>query len=69
MFAQALLNGIIQVIIFSLVPLIWWLITSSKRENFLSWLGIKKPIVKSKKKWILLLFQAFLSMGISKQEC
>lgn len=36
-----LISAIMQVILFSLVPFIWWLITSRK-ENFFYWLGFRK---------------------------
>lgn len=50
MFTQALANAIFQVVLFTLIPLIWWLITARKKETFLVWLGIKKPSVTDKKK-------------------
>lgn len=56
MFVQAFANGIIQVVLFTLIPLIWWLVTARKKENFFAWLGIKKPAVKDKKKWIFAMF-------------
>lgn len=46
MFLNQLVNGIIQVVLFSLIPFLWWLITARKKENFFAWLGMKKPSVK-----------------------
>lgn len=37
-----LVGAIVQVIVFSLIPFIWWLITARKKESFFSWLGFKK---------------------------
>ncbi|WP_026652675.1 CPBP family intramembrane glutamic endopeptidase [Butyrivibrio proteoclasticus] len=37
------INSIIQIILFSIIPFIWWLITARKKENFFSWLGLKRP--------------------------
>lgn len=54
MFLQALFNAVFQVVLFSIIPLIWWLITARKKENFFSWLGFKKPVIENKKKWILI---------------
>ena len=51
MFVNALLNGLFQVVLFTLVPLVWWLVTARKKENFFSWLGLKKPVVKNWKRW------------------
>lgn len=53
MFINALLNGIFQVVLFTFIPFIWWLITARKKENFFKWLGFKKPTPKNKKKWLL----------------
>lgn len=53
MFIQALLNGIFQVVVFTVIPFIWWLITARKKENFFKWMGFKKPVMGNKKKWFL----------------
>ena len=37
-----LIGSVFQIILFTLVPLIWWLITSRKESNFFSWIGLKK---------------------------
>jgi len=37
-----LLGSVFQVILFSVIPFIWWVITSRKKENFLKWIGLKK---------------------------
>jgi membrane protease YdiL (CAAX protease family) len=39
-------SSIVQVIAFSFVPFIWWLITARKKHNFFKWIGLKKPIIK-----------------------
>lgn len=39
-------NSIIQVVAFSIVPFIWWFTTARKKQNFLKWIGLKKPIIK-----------------------
>lgn len=43
-----LINSIIQIILFSIIPFIWWLITARKKENFFTWLGFKRPARKKK---------------------
>lgn len=53
MFLNQLLNAIIQVVLFSIIPFIWWLVTARKKENFFKWLGVKKPECESKKNLIL----------------
>ena len=53
MFLNQLLNAIIQVVLFSIIPFIWWLVTARKKEKFFEWLGVKKPECESKKNLIL----------------
>ena len=37
-----LIGSVFQIILFTLVPLIWWLITARKDCTFFSWIGLKK---------------------------
>lgn len=60
MFVNALLNGIIQVLLFSLIPFIWWLITARKREKFNVWMGLKKPVFADKKAGLLSIAGIFI---------
>ncbi len=53
MFLNQLLNAIFQVVLFSIIPLVWWFVTARKKENFFKWLGIKKPPLKGRKSLIL----------------
>ncbi len=39
-----LFSAIFQILLFTLIPFIWWLITARKKENFFSWIGLKKPV-------------------------
>ncbi|MBO3446131.1 MULTISPECIES: CPBP family intramembrane glutamic endopeptidase [Clostridia] len=39
---ELLKESLSQIIFFSFIPFIWWLITARKKENFFSWIGIKK---------------------------
>ena len=43
MLLSEVLGSIFQTILFTLIPLIWWFITARKKENFFSWIGLKKP--------------------------
>ncbi len=42
LFFSILISAIVQVILFALLPLVWWFITARKKEKYLQWLGIKK---------------------------
>ena len=37
-----LISTILQIILFSLIPFIWWLITARHKERFFSWIGLKR---------------------------
>ncbi|MGI6607634.1 MAG: CPBP family intramembrane glutamic endopeptidase [Erysipelotrichaceae bacterium] len=39
---QKLINSIVQIIIFSAIPFVWWLVTSRNKCPFLEWIGLKK---------------------------
>ena len=52
MLIHQILNAIIQVLLFSIIPLIWWFFTARKKENFFKWLGIKRPKCESKRNLI-----------------
>ncbi len=36
------ISAILQIILFSIIPFIWWMITARKDTSFLTWLGFKK---------------------------
>lgn len=37
-----LVSSVLQIVLFTLVPFIWWLATARKKESFFSWIGFKK---------------------------
>jgi len=39
---QSLINSVIQIVLFTLIPFIWWFITARKKMNFFEWIGLKK---------------------------
>ena len=41
-FVNELVGAVVQVLLFSLIPVIWWLVTARKKENFFTWIGWKK---------------------------
>lgn len=54
-----LISAVIQVLLFTLIPFIVWLITARKKESFFSWIGLKK-ITTDKKTWIKYTLIAYL---------
>lgn len=62
---DVLTSSIFQVIVFSAIPFVWWLITARKRENFFVWIGLKKPIIKgSIRKFFLSIFLVLVSYSV-----
>lgn len=60
-FINLLISAIIQVILFLILPFIWWLTREKNKVNFLKYLGVKKPIVKNKRNYIItFLFTVFV---------
>lgn len=55
MFINQTLNAVIQVILFSVIPFVWWLCTARKKESFWSWIGFQKIKVNNKRSFIVLL--------------
>lgn len=46
LFLNELFGAVGQLLLFCLIPFIWWLVTARK-ENFFSWIGLKKGHCKS----------------------
>jgi len=42
MVISMLIGIIIQVVLYSLIPFIWWLTIAREKMNFFSWIGLKK---------------------------
>ncbi|MCD7982441.1 MAG: hypothetical protein LUF32_09095 [Clostridiales bacterium] len=56
MFINALTDAVVQVILFSIVPLIWWLVTARKQENFFHWLGFHKFRTENRRRYLIWFF-------------
>ena len=52
LFFSKVISSIIEIILVTLIPFVWWLITERKHQKFAQWIGIKK-ISGDKKKTIL----------------
>ena len=53
MLVNKIISSVMQIILFSLIPLIWWLITARKKESFFKWIGLKKIEKENKKSSIV----------------
>ena len=52
---SSITTTIVNLIVFSLLPIIWWIFRHRKEEGFFRWIGFFKPQLKSKW-WVLLIF-------------
>lgn len=61
MFLNQLINAIIQVGVFLVIPFVWWFISARRKENFRKWIGLKKPAAKSQKRLLAVSILIFLT--------
>ncbi|MBR6149256.1 MAG: CPBP family intramembrane metalloprotease [Lachnospiraceae bacterium] len=66
MIISKLISSVIQIILFTIIPFIWWLITARKECSFLKWIGLKKAEVSKNKTmlWIVCISAAFLILSV-----
>ncbi len=64
-----LVGALIQVLLFSLIPLIFWYVTAHKKESFFKWIGLKKPLCDSSLKMALLSIVVTLVYFIVVSRC
>lgn len=58
MVLQSVIDAVFQVILFSVIPFIWWLISAKKEQSFFTWLGLQKHIIENKGNysiWLLII--------------
>jgi membrane protease YdiL (CAAX protease family) len=65
LFINKIVSSILQIILFAIIPFIWWLATARKKQKFAEWIGLKK--IEGGKKTItaiIIVSIAFLFSGI-----
>ena len=45
-----LVGAMMQLVMFAMIPFVWWLITARKKAGFFSWIGLKK--IRHEGKWM-----------------
>ncbi|MGO3751669.1 MAG: CPBP family intramembrane glutamic endopeptidase [Peptoniphilaceae bacterium] len=48
-----IISSVIQIMLFSLIPFIWWFLKKKKEISFFQWIGIKKPVIVDKRKYVI----------------
>lgn len=64
LFINKIVSSILQIILFAIIPFIWWLVTARKQQKFSQWIGLKK--IEGGKKTlvaIIIVAVAFLLSG------
>jgi membrane protease YdiL (CAAX protease family) len=66
MIISELITAVIQIGVMAIIPVIWWLFSVRKTESFFTWIGLKKPHITEKKKFIIaLLIAIIISVSMS----
>jgi len=61
MLLQTLIDTIFQLVLFSIIPFLWWFFSARKKEKILSWIGLKIPKFSNKSKALII---SLLSLAI-----
>ena len=65
---QTIINSIIEIIILSAIPFIWWLVTARKDTGYFKWIGLKKPEGgKQTASWTVCVAAAFMLVSLLMQ--
>ncbi len=54
---SSITGAIVNLVIFSLIPVLWWFFRHRKEVGFFKWIGLYKPQLKSQW-WVLIIFAA-----------
>ncbi|WP_217580941.1 CPBP family intramembrane glutamic endopeptidase [Lysinibacillus sp. GbtcB16] len=59
-----MINAIVQVMLFSVIPFVWWSFTAKKEQTFLEWLGFHRPVIINKGKYAILYMLAIVVLVV-----
>ena len=64
LFINKIASSILQIILFAIIPFIWWIVTARKQQKFTEWIGLKKiEVGKKTLVAIIMVSVAFLLSG------
>ena len=43
MVVQTTIDAVVQLILFSIIPFLWWFFSARRKENLLTWIGLVTP--------------------------
>ena len=59
-----IISSVVEIVLFTVIPFIWWLITARKTQRFGQWIGVKKPAGGKKTVLaVIIISAAFLLVG------
>jgi membrane protease YdiL (CAAX protease family) len=50
---NTIISALVQLLVFALIPFIWWLVSARKNESFFTWIGFKKIEIKNRKVYLI----------------
>lgn len=53
MLIQSIIDALVQLVIFAVIPFLYWALKFKNQENFFQWIGLKKPVFHNKSKSII----------------
>ncbi|WP_336635916.1 CPBP family intramembrane glutamic endopeptidase [Lysinibacillus fusiformis] len=59
-----MINAVVQVMLFSVIPFVWWSFTAKKKQPFLKWLGIHRPVIVDKGKYAIFYMLAIVVLVV-----
>ncbi|MDN6572418.1 MAG: lysostaphin resistance A-like protein [Bavariicoccus seileri] len=65
MFIQSIIDALVQVVIFTIIPFLYWAIAFRKRESFAQWIGLKKVVFNNKTKALIFSVLSFVILLLS----
>ena len=65
LFINQLLSSAATIVVMLFLPLIWWLVTARKKQNFFSWIGLKRIQTEKKATLLLWFFGAAAAFGLA----
>jgi len=61
---DSIVGALLQLLLFSAVPLLWWFFTARRTEGFFSWIGLTRPQFGDKRRAALIFLAAFVLLMV-----
>lgn len=66
LFISKIVSSMIQIVLFAIIPFVWWFVSARKEQTFVQWVGLKKIRAPKENKvcvWIIGISLAFVLLG------